>query len=121
VDAIHQEMSGTYLEAICPPVYVVGGVGYCLWFALESVEKAVRAAHGPIQTNYLTRPRAWTTSKTSKSRARERCHGVSEGIEKFYYPELDEFEYKKYVARIIVQSLLLDFQEENREVIDGFI
>jgi len=35
--------------------------------------------------------------------------------------QLDEFEYKKYVARTIVQSLLLDFPEENREVIDEFI
>lgn len=51
----------------------------------------------------------------------ERCHGVSEGIEKLYYPELDEFEYKKYVARTIVQSLLLDFPEETQEVYDEFI
>jgi len=35
---------------------------FCLWFVWESAEKAVRAAHDPIKTNYLIHPRA--TRKT---------------------------------------------------------
>ena len=43
------------------------------------------------------------------------------GHKKIYHPRLDEMGYRKYVVRTIVQSLLLDFPEETREVFDEFI
>ena len=43
------------------------------------------------------------------------------GHRKIYHPKLDEIGYRKYVVRTIVQSLLLDFLEETREVIGEFI
>ena len=43
------------------------------------------------------------------------------GHHRIYYPRLDEMGYGKHVVRTIVQSLLLDFPEETREVFDEFI
>jgi predicted transcriptional regulator len=43
------------------------------------------------------------------------------GHRRIYFPKLDEFEYRKYVASTIIQSLMHDFPKETRVVIDGLI
>ena len=43
------------------------------------------------------------------------------GHKKIYHLRLDEMGYRKYLARTIVHSLMRDFPEEAREVIDEFI
>ena len=43
------------------------------------------------------------------------------GHHKIYYPKLDEIGYRKYLAEIIILSLMQDFPEETREVMKELI
>ena len=40
------------------------------------------------------------------------------GYHRIYYPNLDERAFKKYVAKMVIESLLRDFPEETREAIE---
>ena len=42
------------------------------------------------------------------------------GHHRIYYTKLDESEYRKYLVRTIIESLMQDFPEEAQEIIDEF-
>ena len=42
------------------------------------------------------------------------------GIRRIYSPRLDETDFKKYVAKTLIESMLRDFPEETREVAREF-
>lgn len=44
----------------------------------------------------------------------ETCKG---GTRRIYYPKLDERGFKKYVAKLVITSLIRDFQEEINETL----
>ncbi len=42
------------------------------------------------------------------------------GHHKIYYPLMDEEEYKKYLIKIMIESLMRDFPEETKELIQTY-
>jgi len=42
------------------------------------------------------------------------------GHHKIYYPLMDEKEYLKYLIKTIVESLMRDFPEETKEVLEKY-